>query len=696
MPSNIKRSISFALVLGMVSSCAHQPVSRVALPSGPAMPNIPVEDSSQASRTPNQESSDGDPWTTWSSKGSIGGLAVLSQIRSNILKNNLHDPHLGYFSYRPVDCSKTDLKARSADGTCNDVTNPHVGAAGVAFGRNISPDFIPTDAKEKLMLPNPSLVSKEFFTRDEFKPVPFLNMLAATWIQFMNHDWVSHGKNKSQNPHRINAPDGTVKTVEQTRDNDLNESQFKEKFGKISTNEITHWWDASQIYGSNIDEQKSLRSFQDGRMKVEVVNGREVLPRVQNFNPNDNKQNQGYEDTGFKDNWWVGLSLLHTLFVKEHNTVAEMLKRNHAKFDTKTNTWEWKNGSVITKMTASELDEKIFQTARLINAAVLAKIHTVEWTPAILPNRTLLIAMKTNWYGLMNPKTWADDSFSRFIPDIADWFKITKSGYVLGGIVGDKTNNFGVPYSMTEEFTSVYRLHSLLPEKLEFKKLATGSNEVVAVDFEETRNEKSYQFITNNDMKDMFYSFGTQNPGQLVLNNYPKFMQDLKIPGQENMDLGMVDILRDRERSVPRYNQFRRGISLKPIRTYKDFFPGGKAGTERQKKILEKFERVYGKDSAGNDNVEEIDLLVGTLAEEVRPQNFGFGETLFQIFILMASRRLMADRFYTTDYNSSVYTSSGMNWIDREGTLAKVILRHMPELREKLNGLDTAFQPWKN
>ena len=49
------------------------------------------------------------------------------------------------------------------------------------------------------------------------------------------------------------------------------------------------------------------------------------------------------------------------------------------------------------------------------------------------------------------------------------------------------------------------------------------------------------------------------------------------------------------------------------------------------------------------DNVEDLDLLIGTLAEaeDRRPTGFGFGETVFQIFIVSASRRLQADRFYT-------------------------------------------------
>lgn len=111
---------------------------------------------------------------------------------------------------------------------------------------------------------------------------------------------------------------------------------------------------------------------------------------------------------------------------------------------------------------------------------------------------------------------------------------------------------------------------------------------------------------------------------------------------------------------------------------------------------MEKFRRVYGVDAEGRDNVEMIDLLVGTSAEEVRPKNFGFGETQFQIFILMASRRLMADRFFTSNYRDEYYTKAGLKWVDDEGWMHKVIIRHMPELAPKLKGIDTAFNPWKN
>ena len=97
---------------------------------------------------------------------------------------------------------------------------------------------------------------------------------------------------------------------------------------------------------------------------------------------------------------------------------------------------------------------------------------------------------------------------------------------------------------------------------------------------------------------------------------------------------------------------------------------------------------VYG------DNVENLDLLVGTLAETQRPTNFGFGETMFQIFILNASRRLQADRFYTDDYRPEVYTEEGMQWVD-DASLKAVILRHFPELAATgLGNVTNAFEPW--
>jgi len=88
--------------------------------------------------------------------------------------------------------------------------------------------------------------------------------------------------------------------------------------------------------------------------------------------------------------------------------------------------------------------------------------------------------------------------------------------------------------------------------------------------------------------------------------------------------------------------------------------------------------------------------MVGTLAEDQSrlPEGFGFGETLFQIFILNATRRLQADRFYTDSYNEETYTKEGLQWIDA-ADLKCVLLRHYPELaRTGLANIKNAFEPW--
>lgn len=702
---NGRKILCLLLSTCLLASCAHQPYS----PSAQQSPT-PADRNPTASRKEKPET----PWTTWDEKGTVGGLLVLSHIRDNLLKNNLHDPHIDYSGnekVNPVQC-KGDATFRTADGTCYHSKTPYVGAAGVAFGRNVPPQFIDQEANAKLMEPKPELVSEVFFTREEIKPVPFLNMLAAVWIQFMNHDWLTHGKNEVSNPFHVKLTDGSSATVDRTQVNPAGQSQYKREFGNVTLNDVTHWWDASQIYGSSQMEQNLVRSFSHGKMRTVLVNGNEILPKDDKLNPRNNRQNQGYEVTGFRDNWWIGLSLLHTLFTKEHNSIAEDLYKKHVVgFDERTGMykWEskWKYGVRKDKETlilnAQQLDEKIFQTARLVNSALLAKIHTVEWTPAILPNPVLIRAMCTNWYGIAN-KDCRSGKLGQLPKRTVKLDKIN-AGYMLGGIVGDKRKDYGAPFSITEEFTAVYRLHSLIPDTLQLRRLASKDN-VDNVRFQDTRNDKSYAFMESYGLKDLYYSFGTQLPGQLVLNNFPRFMQNLEIPGHGKMDLGMVDIIRDRERGVPRYNQFRRAIGLNPIESYNDFFSVADlkkmqkekpeavpAEMERRRKVIEKFERVYGKDANGNDNVELVDLLVGTLAEEDRPSSYGFGETMFQIFILMASRRLMADKFFTDYYSPKYYTQTGIDWVDGE-TFGTVISRHMPELAPHVKGLSTAFYPW--
>jgi hypothetical protein len=78
---------------------------------------------------------------------------------------------------------------------------------------------------------------------------------------------------------------------------------------------------------------------------------------------------------------------------------------------------------------------------------------------------------------------------------------------------------------------------------------------------------------------------------------------------------------------------------------------------------------------------------------EPKPKGFGFSDTAFRIFILMASRRLNSDRFFTVDYTPQVYTQVGLDWIDNNSMIT-VLLRHFPGLAPSLRNVKNAFYVW--
>src|SRR5436189_2284132 len=101
----------------------------------------------------------------------------------------------------------------------------------------------------------------------------------------------------------------------------------------------------------------------------------------------------------------------------------------------------------------------------------------------------------------------------------------------------------------------------------------------------------------------------------------------------------------------------------------------------------EDLRRVYG-------DPEQVDTMIGMYAER-KPKGFGFSDTAFRIFILMASRRLKSDRFFTVDYRPEIYTPEGLKGID-DTDMSAILLRHLPELAPTLRGVGNAFAPWKS
>jgi hypothetical protein len=571
---------------------------------------------------------------------SLKALNLLS-LRLDLRDMNLFDTGTPIRTHGLEEPPPEVLKSRRPDGRWNDLDDPEMGSTGTAFTRNVNPKRIRPEKPPRLYDPSPREVSLELMTRDKFKPAVNLNVLAQAWIQFENHNWFFHGRGDPEETMEIPLPEGddwpenpmrVRRTVPVPAHSSGvgkpgNNGHKNIDFG----NTETHWWDGSQIYGSDQETQNAIRTFKDGKLKI-GGDGR-LLP-----DPDE----QGIDLTGFNENWWFGLSCLHTLFTKEHNAICDVLRRENP-------TWD---------------DQRLFDTAWLINSALMAKIHTVEWTPGIVNTPALWFAMNVNWSGI-------------FGQTIKDRFGRLGDSEIFSGIMGSPQEHHGARFQLTEEFISVYRMHPLLRDDWNFYDAHSGELRDER-EFVDVQGANTRAFMDGFEVSDLIYSMGVEHPGQITLHNYPRALQRYRRIDGELMDLATLDILRDRERGVPRYNDFREELRMPRIRSFEELT------TNRQ--WAEEIRRVY------NNDIDKVDLQVGMYAEPL-PPGFGFSDTAFRIFILMASRRLKSDRFFTTDFRPEVYTQTGIDWVTHT-KMKDVLLRHYPELEPALEGLPNAFLPW--
>ena len=266
----------------------------------------------------------------------------------------------------------------------------------------------------------------------------------------------------------------------------------------------------------------------------------------------------------------------------------------------------------------------------------MAKIHTVEWTPAILAHPALQLAMDANWWGLVG------ETLTKLVGRIG-------SDELVSGIPGSGVDQDGVPYSLTEEFVSVYRMHTLIPDNVAFFNADSGQHRST-IPIQDLVFKKAQDPLDSDvTFADAFYSFGINYPGAITHNNYPNFLRDRMDPGDGvERDMATIDVLRDRERGIPRYCEMRRLLHMTAPSSFVEL-TGGDID------LANKLETVY-------DDIEKVDLLVGCHCEPL-PKGFGFSDTAFRVFILMASRRLKSDRFIAGQFNKETYSPEGFHWV---------------------------------
>jgi hypothetical protein len=297
---------------------------------------------------------------------------------------------------------------------------------------------------------------------------------------------------------------------------------------------------------------------------------------------------------------------------------------------------------------------------------------------------------------------------------------------------------------------TVYRLHALVPDLIEYRKIDKDPN-VIAEKFAviNTFEGKATDAMRSRGLANWGISMGRQRLGLLTLHNIPQFMQGIRLPRLDSptqqLDLAALDLIRDREHGVPRFNEFRRQYGLRQLTSYDDFtdksLPAESAARKDQDHTAAQLREVYGthvcdsskiitdaqvnedgspiNDCLGHpngsvvDNIEDVDTVVGWMAESTRPHGFAISETQFVVFILNASRRLFSDRFFTSSFRPEFYTRLGVDWVNHNGPgpemmeqgmpnghkqpvspLKRVLMRNIPELGAELQNVVNAFDPW--
>jgi len=226
----------------------------------------------------------------------------------------------------------------------------------------------------------------------------------------------------------------------------------------------------------------------------------------------------------------------------------------------------------------------------------------------------------------------------------------------------------------------VYRMHPLIPDDFDFRSVDTDEPTLGPTGFDQLAGPAGAEVLRTNRLVDLLYTFGTMNPGLVCLHNFPKHLQTFRRPDTGTlMDLSATDIVRCRELGVPRYTAFRKLMHLPVPKTFAD--------VTSNKQWAAEMHDVY------NGDIDSLDLIPGMFAED-RPDGFAFSDTAFRIFILMASRRLNSDRFFTAHFTDEVYTPEGIKWIENN-TMVTVLTRHFPELDPFVGATTNAFAIWE-
>lgn len=260
---------------------------------------------------------------------------------------------------------------RSIDGYNNNLDNPEWGQAGLPLLRLAAPAYADgTSAPSGEGRPNVREISNIVVDQQEsVLSADAISDFVWQWGQFLDHDIDLTPTSDPTDPFDIEVPLGDPyfdPNSTGTQQIPLNRSLPLFVDGvREQINLLTSYIDASNVYGSDEEHAQRLRTL-DGTGRLKSSDG-DLLPM--NLDGDPNVPEEGFPEFYAGDeraNEQVGLTVMHTLFMREHNYWADRIREAVPELD----------------------DEGIYQRARAMVAAEMQCITYNEFLPLLLGDDT--------------------------------------------------------------------------------------------------------------------------------------------------------------------------------------------------------------------------------------------------------------------------------------------------------------------
>ncbi|KAK0335375.1 hypothetical protein LTR59_009053 [Friedmanniomyces endolithicus] len=484
-------------------------------------------------------------------------------------------------SHPPQTLLSDDYQYRQPDGSKNNYQSPHLGASGMPYARTV-----PRKQKLPGCLPDPGILFDATMARKNPKGEPHPNKISS--MLFYLASVIIH---------------------------DI----FKTDHSNFNISATSSYLDLGPLYGNNWDEQKRMRTFEDGKIRPDCFSE----PRLLTFP--------------------AGVGALLIMFNRYHNHVVEQLAaiNEGGRFsEDPRNINVQRYGEEINKR-----DDDLFQTGRLITCGLYVNMILIDYVRTILNlNRT-----DENWQ--LNPRV-----------DIP-------GGPAMG------TGN-----QVSAEFNLVYRWHSAVSEKDDkwsqqlFKEIVPGISAAEAAQPDKIR---SFLMVLAKKETDFTSKAPPDRPWPALKEDVLDRIKDGPLEGTFKDDdlakivtdsiedcanaygpqqvptvmkaIEILGIQQARTWQVATLNEFREHFGLKPYRKFEEITDN--------REVSDALKHLY-------DTPDNVELYPGLVIEDAkRPFTPGSGLcpgfTVSRGVLSDAVALVRGDRFFTTNYTPASLTNWG-------------------------------------